>query len=723
MAIVNDRITRFVRDNDLPIVCFGFGDCTGGAQASLVTHPLVLTYYFSGTNMPFAGQIVVPSYLPLTATMSNYLSVVPGAMHGLVEHPFAKDMDKELREVDPNVPLAIETVQDVIGQVLRGDVNYDDSAEGLESGTFLRPSRKKKRPIKRCLIHARGCTAVKLIRIAQKKGIPVVLVQSDADMESVAAEMLGENDKLVCLGGNTPDESYLNAHSIIRIAGIEECDALHPGIGFLSENAQFAGLCRNHGINVVGPTVHSMEMMGNKSNAIQTSQRLKVPVVPGSHGIVTTAEAAKGVADTITYPVIIKAVHGGGGKGIQVVEDPDKFTELWARIGAEAKSAFGNGDCYIEKYITALRHVEIQILRDQYGNTRVLGLRDCSVQRNNQKIIEESGSTLLNDELRDAMFDYAAAIADEVRYFGAGTVEFIFDLEAQAVYFMEMNTRLQVEHPVTEKVTGTDIVSRQFDIAAGERIQDMEIKESGYAMEVRINAESTERDADGSIIFIPDPGTITKCVFPDVDHIDIIATIAEGKVISPFYDNMVAQIICSGKDRKDATRKLVKYLDSVVIQGVCTNIALLKRILTDKVFVSGKYDTRYLPRFLERTDIDTLIEEINEAAGLSRESLDRSAIEIEYSDEIKVIAPSTGIFYTAPTPADPEFVAVGEKINTEQTLCLIEAMKLFRPISLDFFNQTGELYPADQAYEVVRVNPSNGQAVNKGDLLFVIRPV
>ncbi|MGB0318541.1 MAG: biotin carboxylase N-terminal domain-containing protein, partial [Pseudomonadales bacterium] len=280
MAAVNDRITRFVRDIDLPVVVFGFGDCTGGAQASFVTHPLVQTYYFSGTNMPFAGQIVVPSNLPSHCTLSNYLSRTSGAMQGLVRHPFSEGLDGALAAIDPDIPVPTDSVEGVVARVMAG-IYVDDSATVAEEVVAAAGSGEPT-PVKRTLIHARGCTAAKLVRVARAEGIEVVLVQSDPDMESPAADMLGPKDRLVCIGGNTPDESYLNGLSVVRVAELEKVDSLHPGIGFLSENAQFAELCRNHGINFIGPPVTSMETMGNKSNAISTARSLGVPVVPGS---------------------------------------------------------------------------------------------------------------------------------------------------------------------------------------------------------------------------------------------------------------------------------------------------------------------------------------------------------------------------------------------------------------------------------------------------------
>ena len=503
MAAVNDRITRFVRDHDLPIIVFGYGDCTGGAQASFVTHPLVQTYYWSATSMPFAGQIVVPSNLPLRSILSNYLSANEGAMQGPVKHPFYANIDESLRGVDAAIPVADESVEEVMTRILQGRLVNQRPVVVAHRPVYT--DRDLVRPVRKVLIHARGCTAAKLIRIAQQQDIQVILVQSDPDMESAAVDQLTDNDTLVCIGGNTPDESYLNAQSVLNVAENQGADSLHPGIGFLSENSGFAELVRSHGINFIGPPVASMETMGNKSNAINTALRLNVPVVPGSHGIMTDADRAAEVAAEIGYPVLIKAVHGGGGKGIQVVESPNEFQQLFHRVGIEARNAFGNGDVYLEKYVTSLRHIEAQLLRDTHGHTHVLGIRDCSVQRDKQKVIEESASTTLPEHLLQEVLRSTADIANEVGYVGAGTVEFIYDPAADAVYFMEMNTRLQVEHPVTEWVSGVDIVAQQFRIAAGESIADLAVQNNGYAMEARINAERISKQGDGSLAFRPHP--------------------------------------------------------------------------------------------------------------------------------------------------------------------------------------------------------------------------
>ena len=718
MAVVNDRITRFIRDNDLPVIMFGYGDCTGGAQASFVTHPMAQTYYLSGTNMPFAGQMVVPAYLPSTSTLSNYLSRVPGAMDGLVINPFSDDLNDKLRDIDENMPMPTISIEETIQRALTGFVPVCD----INPDAFSQADpRELMTPVKKVLVHARGCTAVKLIRKAQENDINVVLVASDPDMTSVPADMLGEGDKLVCLGGNTSDESYLNAGSVLKVAEYEEVDALHPGIGFLSESPQFADLCVSHKINFVGPSMNSMLTMGNKSNAIKTAQDNGVPVVPGSHGILSGAEQALDIANSIGYPVLLKAVNGGGGKGILVIEKAEDMFAGFNQVSAEARSAFGNGDLYLEKYITSLRHIEVQLLRDKHCNTKVLGIRDCSVQRNNQKVVEESASTMLPENLEALALKHTAALADAVDYLGAGTVEFIYDLDENAIYFMEMNTRLQVEHPVTEATSCIDIVSAQYDIASGKSIADMQPQKEGYAIEVRVTAEKAALDNNGVMQLVPHPGKVVECVIPEQDDVEVMSMIAAGKEVSPYYDSLVAQFICHGKDRNDTVNKLLKFLDNVVIKGIATNIPLLQRILKDETFLNGDYDTNYLPKFMAELDQQAMIDEMEASASAGGSEV---SIQVDGSNELKVIAQSAGIFYRASSPAEPDFVQEGDIVTTEQTLGLMEAMKMFSPVTLASFNRPDAvLYDTDTKFRVERIINVNGQQVSSGDLLYIVTPL
>ena len=718
MAIVNDRLSNFISETGLPVVMFGFGDCTGGSQASFATHPLVHTYYFSGTDMPFAGRVVVPSFLPSMATTSNYLANTPGAMQGLVKHPLAEGLDEKLREVDPNVVIPTDTIGEVVTRVLAGTA----SVEVEQPEEIIYRTVDSLGEIEKVLIHARGCTAVKLIRVAQQRGHKVLLVQSDPDMDSAAVDMLSDQDEVVCLGGQTPGESYLNAHSVVAIARNRGADSLHPGIGFLSENAAFARLCRANGLNFIGPRGSSMDTMGNKSNAISTAMANNVPVVPGSHGILTSAEATAAVADEIGYPVMLKAVHGGGGKGIKVVRNAGEIKAAFSNVYSEARSAFGNGDLYLEKFVESMRHIEIQILRDTHGVTKIIGLRDCTVQRNNQKVIEESGSTMLPKKLQKQAYECATNLANAVDYFGAGTVEFIYDLKSDAIYFMEMNTRLQVEHPVTEWTAEVSIVGKQYEIASGGSIKDVRPKNNGFSLEARITAEKARLDSEGNIDFLPTPGLVTECKFPEGNDIEVIAAVNEGKTISPFYDSMIAQLIVHGKNRNDAIKKLIKALDETTIKGVCTNISLLKRILKDKTFVKGDYDTGYLPNFLNSLNKDALVKEMA-YTGVEAGESSLNDLLIPGTDEIKVVSPMTGVYYATPSPNEANFVDVGDKISLSNTLCQVEAMKLFTHISLSSVLGSGEIFKSETEYEVVRINQANNAQVNTGDLLFVVKPV
>ena len=723
MAAINDRITHFIRDYDLPVIVFGYGDCTGGAQASFVTHPLVHTYYLSGTSMPFAGQIVVPSYLPLDSILANYLVNVPGAMQGLVKHPFLDELDEALQLIDPEIPLPQSTISDVVAGVMEGALS------AVRTAQVLAPSNQQEiepnKSVKRVLVHARGCAAVKIVRVAQRQGIEVILVQSDPDMDSVAADLVKNNENVVCIGGSTPDESYLNARSVLAIAQHSKVDALHPGIGFLSESSQFAELVASHGINFVGPPVLSMETMGNKSNAIKTAMGLSIPVVPGSHGIVADVDQAMDMAQSIGFPLLIKAVHGGGGKGIQLVESLELFHEAFQRVTVEAKAAFGSSDVYLEKYVTRLRHIEAQILRDRQGNTKFLGIRDCSVQRSKQKIFEESGSTTLPDRYLDQINAYSVALANRVEYVGAGTVEFIYDVDSDSLYFMEMNTRLQVEHPVTELVSGVDIVGQQFEIASGNSIEDLQVRENGYAIEARVNAEILGRDAQGELVFRPSAGLITTCKMPADSNVEVISIAAEQKFISPYYDSMIAvQVIAHGQDRTSTAKLLKNFLEQVELKGIGTNIGLLCKILQDPVFLEGDYTTDFLSEFFERIDSDALIAEMEAAIGKDFESLNAESIAIEDSDELKVLAPTTGIFYIKPTPTEPDYVHQDQVVGSDDTLCQIEAFKVFAPLRLRDLNVDNTvLYPDHCKFQISRINVSTGQQVNSGDLLFVVKPV
>ena len=422
--------------------------------------------------------------------------------------------------------------------------------------------------------------------------------------------------------------------------------------------------------------------------------------------------------------MLIKAAHGGGGKGIEVVREAGSFKSIFSRMFQEALSAFGNGDLYLEKFIGSMRHLEVQIIRDMHGNSKLLGIRDCSVQRNYQKLIEETASGIPKN-IKDQVFNYAGKLIDEIDYIGAGTVEFIYDLDQKRLYFMEMNTRLQVEHPVSEMVTGTDLVQLQLEVAQGDDIGELDVKLNGHAIELRVIAEKIDLDDEGELRFIPDPGHVSEVYFPEKANVRVIQTVASGSVVSPFYDSLIAQIICWGKSRREAISSLLEYLKGVKIRGVSTNLALNRLILQDAEFKKGRFSTSYLVDLFERIDAKKLLSESQKDSGTAKNAVDQKAIMLEGSDELKVLSPQMGGFYCAASREEEPFVSEGQIIDVNHTLCLLESMKVYTELSLaDYKSPDGDsLYLDDVKYKVIRVIAEDQNTVNQGDLLFVMQPV
>jgi len=451
---------------------------------------------------------------------------------------------------------------------------------------------------------------------------------------------------------------------------------------------------------------------------------LNIPVVPGSEGALTDTEHAMIVATEIGFPVLIKAAHGGGGKGIEVVKDPAKFKSTFSRMTQEALSSFGNGDLYLEKFIKSMRHLEVQVLRDLYGNSKLLGIRDCSIQRNYQKLIEETAFGIPKN-IRVQLYNFAENLIKEIDYLGVGTVEFIYDLIEKKVYFMEMNTRLQVEHPVSEMVTNTDLVGLQFEVSQGNNLENLDFKVNGHAIELRIIAEKMEKDDDDKLQFIPEPGHVIEVFFPKKTNVKVIQTVNSNSIISPFYDSLIAQIICWGKSRKEAIRRLSDYLKEIKIHGISTNIALNRFILNDSDFQKGNFSTNYLSNLLERIDDKKLLTEAQKDSGTSKNTLNQKSIRLEGSNELKVLSPQMGGFYRSPSKEDEPFVSEGQIIDVNNTLCLLESMKVFTELSLsDYKSDDGELLYSDNLkYKITRVIAEDQNTVNQGDLLFVMQPI
>ncbi|WP_313965036.1 acetyl-CoA carboxylase biotin carboxylase subunit [uncultured Streptococcus sp.] len=441
---------------------------------------------------------------------------------------------------------------------------------------------------RKILIANRGEIAVRIIRAARELGIETVAVYSTADKEALHTLLA---DEAVCIGPAKSTESYLNMNAVLSAAVLTGSEAIHPGFGFLSENSKFATMCEEVGIKFIGPSGSVMDMMGDKINARAQMIKAGVPVIPGSDGEVHSAEEALKVADRIGYPVMLKASAGGGGKGIRKVERAEDLVPAFESASTEAKAAFGNGAMYLERVIYPARHIEVQILADQCGHVVHLGERDCSLQRNNQKVLEESPSVAIGKTIRDQIGSAAVRAAESVGYENAGTIEFLYDEGKGEFYFMEMNTRVQVEHPVTEFVTGIDIVKEQIKIAEGQElsVRQENIQISGHAIECRINAENP------AFNFAPSPGKITNLYLPSGGvGLRVDSAVYPGYTIPPYYDSMIAKIIVHGENRFDALMKMQRALYELEIDGVMTNSDFQLDLISDSNVIAGDYDTAFL---------------------------------------------------------------------------------------------------------------------------------
>jgi acetyl-CoA carboxylase, biotin carboxylase subunit len=440
---------------------------------------------------------------------------------------------------------------------------------------------------KKVLIANRGEIALRIIRACRELDIQTVAVYSEADRESLHVRFADDD---VCIGPAPARESYLKIPRLIAAAEITGADAIHPGYGFLAENAEFAETCAASNITFIGPTAEQIRLMGDKATARRTMADVGVPIVPGTPGPVEDVDEALSFAREIGFPVIIKAAAGGGGKGMRVANDPEDFARAFQLARSEALSAFGSGDVYVEKYLARPRHIEFQILGDSHGNVIHLGERDCSVQRRHQKLIEEAPSPAMTPELRQRMGDDAVRGAKAIGYVGAGTIEMLLDTDG-SYYFMEMNTRIQVEHPVTEMITGVDLVKEQIRVAAGERLSVSGLPPlRGHVIEVRVNAEDPARN------FQPSPGRIEVFNPPGGPGVRVDTHIYTGYTVPPYYDSLLAKLICQGGTRMEAIKRMQIALDSFIVEGVTTTVPFLGRVMQNPRFQAGEVDTKFLER-------------------------------------------------------------------------------------------------------------------------------
>ncbi|MCF2500050.1 acetyl-CoA carboxylase biotin carboxylase subunit [Dyadobacter chenhuakuii] len=440
---------------------------------------------------------------------------------------------------------------------------------------------------KKILIANRGEIALRVIRTCREMGIKTVAVYSTADRDSLHVRFA---DEAVCIGPPPSRQSYLSIQNIISAAEVTGADAIHPGYGFLSENAEFSQICADYGIKFIGATAAQINGMGDKATAKATMIAAGVPVVPGSEGLLESVEQGKMLAEGIGYPVIVKATAGGGGRGMRIINKPDEFEKAWNDARTESAAAFGNDGLYLEKFVEEPRHIEIQIIGDQFGKVCHLSERDCSIQRRHQKLVEETPSPIITDKLRERMGAAAIKGAQAIGYEGAGTIEFLVDKHGE-FFFMEMNTRIQVEHPITEEVTDFDLIKEQIKVAAGEPISGVNYTPKLFAMECRINAEDPANN------FRPAPGKITNLHFPGGHGVRIDSHVYSGYTIPPNYDSMIAKLIVSGQSREEVITRMKRALQEFVIEGIKTTIPFHIKLMDDPGFKSGNFTTKYLETF------------------------------------------------------------------------------------------------------------------------------
>ena len=443
---------------------------------------------------------------------------------------------------------------------------------------------------KKILIANRGEIALRVIRVCREMGIKSVAVYSEADKYSLHVRFA---DEAICIGPPAGKESYLHIPRIISAAEITNADAIHPGYGFLAENAQFADICMSQGLTFIGPSPDAITAMGDKSLAKDTMRKAGVPVIPGSEGVMKDVKEALELAASIGFPVMVKASAGGGGKGMRIVREAEEFEKAFQMASNEADAAFGNADVYIEKFVEEPRHIEVQVFGDKFGNVVHLNERDCTVQRRHQKLIEESPSPIIDAALREKMGAAAVKGAKSVNYQGAGTIEFLVDRNKD-YYFMEMNTRIQVEHPVTEEVTGMDLIKMQLRMAAGERLRKTQFKPAGHAIECRINAEDPDHD------FRPSPGEITSFHLPGGYGIRTDTHCYAGYKIPPYYDSLIAKLIAVAPTREEAIDKMSGALEEFTVEGVHTTIPFHRRVMKNETFRKGEYDTSFIEKHYNR---------------------------------------------------------------------------------------------------------------------------
>lgn len=696
MAVMNQAVISYYYKTNRKPLLFGYGNLMGGTDASLFNSPYVDNYLLENTNQLFAGQEVVPEYLPLSCRMSNLTSVNSEKMQGLVVNTFIEKIRKYLQYLLPEALWAELTLEDVLGEKI-----FNFQIEKKKHREHLNENREKYNFQKVAIIN-RGEIAVDSMQTLIKMKKKGVLLCSTADLNAYATRFAQENGfEVICLGGDQSNESYLNIENILAALRLNKVDAVMVGYGFLSENKLFAEKCLASQIVPIMPPPAILAKFGDKEKARQVAIEAEVPVVPGSPHFSNFSTETQKTASQIGYPLIVKAILGGGGKGMRIIEKESDLEKLCKEASREAQASFGNGNFYLEKYLPSVRHIEAQVVRDRFGNSQVLDLRDCSLQRNHQKIIEETA--VLSDEVKTQIYTYAEKLLDFSGYTGIGTIEFLYNPATEEVYFMEVNPRIQVERKVSElRFQNIDLLKTQIQIAQGEKIQKEKLKNKvgvNHTMQVRINAVNPKDN------FTASPGRITQLdlsALKDISGLVIQQSVEEGDQVTSFYDSNILLLIAEGSSREIVIEKLRTALEKISLEGIYTNLEFIKACLNNNIFLTNQHDTHFIDKqgksFLKNLP-DQKIPPKSEFA-----------IELEPGQEF-VLATIPGVFMRG-ISALP-FVTEGDIVTENTQIAYTEAMKM----------QTTIVWPGPGKAKVIEVIATNGKSVQPGEPLFIIEPI
>lgn len=699
MPVMNQALVTYFNKTTKKPTLFAFGNMMGGTDASLFNSPYVENYLLENTNQLFAGQAVVYEYLPLLCRLSNLTADIPDKSKGLVLNEFLGKAREKLMQILPEGFWSAMTVEDVLQKNIFGKLNEKEThgKRNIES--------KEVYNFKKVAIANRGEVAIESLKALKKMRKAGVLLCSTADLNSYATAYARENGfEVLCLGGDQASESYLDIDNMLAAMRLNGIDSVMVGYGFLSENKGFAEKCLNTNIIPVMSPPEVLDKFGDKAKARAEAEKAGVPVVSGSPQYDIFAEEVAIMGNEIGYPLIVKAILGGGGKGMRIVERPEDLQRLCEEASNEAAGSFGDRSFYLEQYLPSVRHVEVQVIRDNHGNSKILDLRDCSLQRKHQKIIEETA--VLSEEIRSKISIYSKNLLESSDYTGIGTVEFLYNPKTQGVYFMEVNPRIQVERKVSElRLNNANLIENQIRIAQGERINVDAITEKKnikHTMQLRINAVNPKADFNAS------PGVIAKLdisAIQDKSGISVLRSVDEGGVVTSFYDSNIMLLLAEGQSREEVIKKLLETLDNLVLEGIYTNIEFLKACLKNKAFKLNQHDTHFIDKqgagFIENLPEQEVI------------SVSEKTIELE-AGQVELKAEMPGVFHRSALGDEAKlFVSEGDIVKPGDVLAYTDAMKM----------QTSIVWNGDCSAKVIDIPVAPGKSIEAGATLFILEPI